>query len=93
MLSVIPSPLAAERQLRRAGFRDVAVREAVLEYAFDADSYLGFLSEFDEEDLFDELEPEVRDRLESRMRVRFGRLSADDFVLRLPVVFAFGRRT
>ena len=89
----MPSPLAAERQLRRAGFRDVVVREAVLEYAFDADSYLGFLSEFDEEDLFNELDAALRDRLESRMHARFGRLSADDFVLRLPVVFAFGRRT
>ena len=89
----IPSPLAAERQLRRAGFRDVAVREAVLEYLFDPDSYLGFISEFDEEDLFSELDPDLRGRLESRIRVRFGRLSADDFVLRLPVVFAFGRRT
>jgi hypothetical protein len=65
---------------------------AALEHAFDPEGYLGFLAEFDEEDLFDELEPDLRARLEARMRERFRSLSADDFVLRLPVVFAIGRR-
>jgi SAM-dependent methyltransferase len=88
----IPSVASATKQLRRAGFRDVRAWSAGLEHAFDPEGYLGFLAEFDEEDLFDELEPELRARLEARMRARFRSLSADDFVLRLPVVFAIGRR-
>ena len=88
----IPSVSAAVHQLRRAGFHDARAWSAGLEYAFDAESYLSFLAEFDEEDLFDELEPVLRARLEARMRERFRSLSADEFVLRLPVVFAIGRR-
>jgi len=88
----IPSVAAAVHQLRRAGFHDARAWSAGLKYAFDAERYLGFLTEFDEEDLFAELEPELRVRLEARMRKRFRSLSADDFVLRLPVVFAIGRR-
>ena len=88
----IPSVPAATHQLRRAGFHDVRAWSAALEHAFDPEGYLGFLAEFDEEDLFDELEPDLRARLEARMRERFRSLSADDFVLRLPVVFAIGRR-
>jgi ubiquinone/menaquinone biosynthesis C-methylase UbiE len=90
--SDVPSVEAAVHQLRRAGFRDARASGARLEHAFDPDSYLAFLSEFDEEDLFASLDADLRDRLERRMRERFRRLSADDFVLRLPVVFAVGRR-
>jgi ubiquinone/menaquinone biosynthesis C-methylase UbiE len=88
----VPSVPAAVHQLRRAGFRDVRAWSTGLEYAFDPEGYLRFLAEFDEEDLFAELDPDLRARLEARMRERFGFLSADDFVLRLPVVSAIGRR-
>jgi SAM-dependent methyltransferase len=88
----VPSVEAAVHQLRRAGFHDARAFGAGLEHAFDPESYLAFLSEFDEEDLFAGLEPDLRARLERRMRERFRRLSADDFVLRLPVVFATARR-
>ena len=83
---------ATARQLRRAGFRHVHAEPGGVEWTFDPDSYIGFLSGFDEMDLFAELDADVRRRLIHRMRARFASLSADDFVLRLPVVFAFGRR-
>jgi ubiquinone/menaquinone biosynthesis C-methylase UbiE len=88
----VPSVESAVRQLRRAGFHDVRAERGLLEHAFDPESYLGFVAEFDEEDLFTELDPDLRARLERRMRERFASLSADDFVLKLPVVFALGRR-
>jgi ubiquinone/menaquinone biosynthesis C-methylase UbiE len=88
----VPSVSAAVHQLRRAGFREARAWSTGLEYPFDPEGYLAFLAEFDEEDLFDELDRDLRDRLEARMRERFGSLSADDFVLRLPVVFAVARR-
>lgn len=88
----IPSVPAAANQLRRAGFHDVRAWSAGLEYAYDPDGYLAFLAEFDEVDLFDELEPDLRARLEARIRERLQSLPADEFVLRLPVVFAIGRR-
>jgi len=88
----VPSVEAAVRQLRRAGYREAWATGARLEHAFDPESYLAFLSEFDEEDLFTNLDLDQRERLEHRMRERFRRLSRNDFVLRLPVVFAAGRR-
>jgi SAM-dependent methyltransferase len=88
----VPSVEAAVHQLRRAGFHGARAFGAGLQHAFDPESYLAFLSEFDEEDLFASMEPDLRARLERRMRERFRRLSADDFVLRLPVVFATARR-
>jgi SAM-dependent methyltransferase len=88
----VPSVAAAVHQLRRAGFHGARASAGRLEHAFDPESYLAFLSEFDEEDLFASLDPDLRERLEHRMRERFRRLSADDFVLRLPVVFARGMR-
>jgi ubiquinone/menaquinone biosynthesis C-methylase UbiE len=88
----IASPEAAAAQLRRAGFRRVTARKHRLEYAFDSASYLGFLAEFDEEDLFTSLESDVRTRLVARLCERWAALSPEAFVLRLPVVTVVGTR-
>ena len=83
----------AAGELRRAGFADVVAEPDMLEHAFTVDSYLAFLTEFDEESLFDELDPDLRDRLLATMRERLGRLSRNELTMRFPIVFASGRRS
>ncbi len=87
---------SAERaagELRRAGFAGVSAEADVLEHRFSVDGYLAFLSEFDEETLFDELEPSVRVRLLATMRDRLSGLSPADMTMQFPIVFASGRRS
>jgi SAM-dependent methyltransferase len=89
----LPSVARAAGELRHAGFTDVAAQPDVLDHHFTVEGYLAFLAEFDEEDLFDELDPAVRDRLLATMRERLGALSPKDLTLRFPIVFATGRRS
>lgn len=88
----VRSGRAAIGELRRAGFTAAAADEAVLEHRFDPASYLGFVTEFDEEDLFAGLGASRRARIERRLLGRLRRLAPDDFVMRLPIVFASARR-
>jgi ubiquinone/menaquinone biosynthesis C-methylase UbiE len=89
----IPSVERAAGELRRAGFADVEARDGMIEHRFSVDGYLEFLSEFDEESLFEELEPAVRRRLESALRDELLRLTPDAMTMRFPIVFATGRRS
>ena len=89
----LPSVARAAGELRRAGFAEVAAEADVLEHAFTVDGYLAFLSEFDEESLFDELDPGERESLLATMRERLGALPAADLTMRFPIVFASGRRS
>ncbi len=82
----------AASQLRRAGFRHVEVERAVLEHRFSVEGYIGFLSEFDEEDLISELRARDRDRLLSGLRERLEAMPPDDLVMRYPIVYASGIR-
>ena len=59
----LPSVERAADELRRAGFRDVAADGSWLEHRFTVEGYVAFLAEFDEESLFEELEPAFRERL------------------------------
>jgi SAM-dependent methyltransferase len=86
------SVAAASAQLRRAGFRDVQAEQHELRHQFEPRSYQGFLEEFDEEDLFQSLDPDERDRLRRSLAERLGALPHDAFALRLPVVLAEGTR-
>ena len=52
--------------MRRAGFREVRRWPGECEYGWDAKGYLGFLTEFDEQSLFDDLEPDERAEIEAR---------------------------
>jgi SAM-dependent methyltransferase len=83
---------AAASGLRRAGFRNVRAFGVELAHPFDIESYTAFMAEFDEEDLVSEMEPDLRARFDRRFRQRLESLAEDDFVLRLPVVFATGLR-
>jgi len=80
-------------EMRRAGFSDASAEREMLEHRFTVEGYLGFLSEFDEESLFDELDRKEREHLLSTMRSRLSALSAADMTMRFPIVFASGRRS
>jgi len=87
----VASPEAAALTMRRAGFRDVRAHAEELAHPWDSTGYLGFLTEFDEESLFAELEPDERAEIERTIRRRLDRLTRDQMTLRLPVIYAAGR--
>jgi SAM-dependent methyltransferase len=89
----LPSIERAAGELRRAGFAGVIAQAELLEHRFTVDGYIGFLSEFDEDTLFEELDPDLRERLLTDLRGRLSRLPADDLTMRFPIVFASGRRS
>ncbi len=89
----IPSVDRAAGELRRAGFSDVTARGGLLEHCFTVEGYIAFLVEFDEETLFAELEPDLRERLVTTLRERLTALSPDQMTMRFPIVFASGRRS
>jgi ubiquinone/menaquinone biosynthesis C-methylase UbiE len=89
----LPSIERAANELRRAGFVSARAEAGRLEHRFTVDAYVAFLSEFDEETLFEELEPDLRERLLAELRRRLATLSPDQMTLRFPIVFASGRRS
>ena len=89
----VPSVQRAANELRRAGFADVAARPGRLDHEFTVDGYIGFLTDFDEETLFAEMESDLRERLVVRLRSRLSRLSAAAMTMHSPIVFVTGRRS
>jgi len=87
----IPSPEAAVLAMRRAGFRDVQAHAAECVHRWDAAGYLAFLTEFDEESLFADLEADERREIEDRILERLENLAPEALTLQLPVVYATGR--
>jgi SAM-dependent methyltransferase len=83
---------AALHEFRRAGFSGVAVAPGVVEHRFGADEYVAFMTEFDEETLVAELDDDVRPRFLDDLRRRVAALTPEQLTLRLPIVFATGRR-
>jgi SAM-dependent methyltransferase len=88
----VPSTGSALRQLRRAGFRRARAATGQLRHAFSPETFLGFLAEFDEEELFRTLEPPIRASLEQETLARLRALEPDALRLELPVVFVSGDR-
>jgi SAM-dependent methyltransferase len=88
----IPSVERAAAEMRRAGFHDVAASAAELDYAFTVESYIAFLTEFDEETLFEEMGRSERRRFLARFRERLMALDPDQLHFRVPIVYAAGRR-
>jgi ubiquinone/menaquinone biosynthesis C-methylase UbiE len=80
-------------ELRRAGFRAVDGAAGTLEIRFDADGYIGFLTEFDDPTLFDSLEPADRERALATLRQRLGALDPADLSMPAPIVYAVGHRS
>jgi SAM-dependent methyltransferase len=88
----LASPAAAVAQLRRAGFRGAAAREDRLEHRFTPEGFAGFITRFDDEDLFSSMEPAARAVLETDLLRRLRALPPDGLRLVLPIVYAGGRR-
>ena len=63
----VPSVERAANELRRAGFSDVQAHAGRIDHRFTVDEYVDFVTEFDEETLFDELDPAVRERVIGRL--------------------------
>jgi ubiquinone/menaquinone biosynthesis C-methylase UbiE len=89
----LPSVERAAGELRRAGFAGVTARGGRLDHRFSVDGYIAFLTEFDEESLFAEFEPDVRADVVGRLRVRLNELAPEQLAMRYPIVFAMGRRS
>ncbi len=83
---------AALHEFRRAGFSGVTIEPGLVEHRFGAEDYVAFMTEFDEETLVAELDEDVRARFLDDLRRRVGALTPDELTLRLPIVFAAGRR-
>jgi ubiquinone/menaquinone biosynthesis C-methylase UbiE len=88
----LASPGAAVAQLRNAGFRGVAARIDRLEHAFTPEGFVGFITRFDDEDLFGTMEAGARAELEADLLRRLRALPPDGLRLELPIVYASGRR-
>jgi SAM-dependent methyltransferase len=89
----IPSVERAAGELRHAGFGSVVARRGLIEHGFTVDGYIAFMTEFDEESLFAEVEPDVRRSMIERLRSDIGRLTPEELTMRFPILFATGRRT
>jgi ubiquinone/menaquinone biosynthesis C-methylase UbiE len=83
---------AALALARRAGYANVRATAGMLEHLFDVDGAVGFMTEFDEEDLVASLGPDLRARFEAALRRRLGRRRHDEMVMRQPIVTVVGVR-
>jgi SAM-dependent methyltransferase len=89
----IPSIERAVAELRRAGYRDATASRATLDYAFTVESYIAFLTEFDEASLFDEMDRRDRRRFLALLRERLMALDPDELHFRVAIVYASGVRS
>jgi hypothetical protein len=78
---------AAAATTRRAGFRKVRASEGEAVHVWTPEGYLRFLTDFDEQSLFDDLEPDERREIENEILARLRELDAEQLTLRLPVVY------
>ena len=89
----IPSVDRAVAELRRAGYRDVDASRGTLDHAFTVESYMAFVTEFDEASLFDEMDRAERRRFLALLREGLMRLDPDDLHFRVAIVYAAGTRS
>lgn len=88
----VASPAAAVAQLRRAGLADARAWATEVTHAFTPESFLAFLVRFDDEDLFEGLEPGARAALEEDLLRRLQALPTGGLRMRLPIVYASASR-
>ena len=86
------SASATAARLRRVGFRKVVAREAWLSHDHDPATYLDFLEDYAERELFAELKPDERARLRQRTSELLDRLPPGAFRWRVPVVHVLAQR-
>jgi SAM-dependent methyltransferase len=87
-----PGPEGAAARLRRAGFERATARGDELDHRFTPEAFLGFLAEFDDEDLFATMDAATREALEADLLARLRALPPDGLRMRLPVAYATARR-
>ena len=85
-------PATAVAQMRRAGFSDVQAIAGELVHPFTVDGFVGFMAEFDEEDLVQGLPARVRRRFDAALRGRLERRRPEELALCLPTVTVRGTR-
>lgn len=83
---------AAEHELRRCGFREVAVRSDALEHAWSPEGYLAFKRAYDEQALFATLDGETSERLMARVAERWQGLPPGAFTFRAELVSALATK-
>ncbi|MBI3751432.1 MAG: methyltransferase domain-containing protein [Chloroflexi bacterium] len=88
----LASVSAAAAATRRAGFGNVHAESAALVHAWSPEAYAAFITEFDEQTTFAELDTGERQRAERRLLVRLRGLSAADLTMELPIVYVTGSR-
>lgn len=88
----VPTAAGAGAQMRRAGFHEVTIEQATLEYQFTIDGYIRFLAEFDEEDLISSLTRREREQVLGGLRECLGAMPPSDLALRYPIVYVTGLR-
>jgi len=87
----LASAAAAADATRRAGFRDVRATADELVHRWTPEAYLAFITEFDEESLFSDLDPAERTEVEAKLLAGLRGLSAAELTMRLPTVYVSGR--
>ncbi len=91
-----PGDLRDERsavaEMRRAGFAEVSATAGTLVHRFDVDGVVGFLTEFDEEDLVDSLGRRRRREFEAALRRRLERRPAAELAIENRTVTVRGVR-
>ena len=88
----LASPQAAAAQMRRAGFADVSAERGEVHHPWAVDELIGFLCEFDEEDLVENLPRGVRARFDGALRRRLEARRPEELTLRQPTVRVRGTR-
>jgi SAM-dependent methyltransferase len=88
----LSSPAAAAAQMRRAGFAAVSATAGELVHPFTIDGFVGFMAEFDEEDLVQSLDPQVRSRFDAALLRRLARRRPEQLAMRQPTVTVRGTR-
>jgi ubiquinone/menaquinone biosynthesis C-methylase UbiE len=87
---VYGSPATAAAELRRVGFRHVKAATEWLVHRFTAESYVGVLEHWIEDDLFASLSSRRRDRLRARLLTELRLLPDEELVWRRPLVSVVG---
>jgi hypothetical protein len=77
--------------MRRAGFSEIRANAEEVVHTWSPADYVDFLTEFDEESLFAELDPRERREIKGEIRRRLRKLTTEQLTLRMPVVYAMGR--
>jgi ubiquinone/menaquinone biosynthesis C-methylase UbiE len=86
----VASVEAAAAATRRAGFRDVHADRGALVHEWTPDSYAAFITDFDEQSTFAELEPRERRAAEAELLRALRRLTPAELTVRMPVVYVLG---